>query len=248
MLTTANVATKVYKTTAHEMFRTLDGNRNLNKLHLERLKKSMDEEYLLSPILVNERYEVIDGQHRLQAAKDLALPVNYIVVEGYGLSQVQRLNSNGKNWGRMDYIEAHCDLGNENYIALHRFYKEFKEFSITSVTNVLAAKGSPGASWSGQGYNEFNSGLFVAGNYNEAADKLMKVRMLKPYYDGYNRAVFVKTMLSLFENEAYSHSQFISKITQQPSALVHCANVRQYRLLIESIYNYRSRNKVSLLY
>ena len=45
----------------------------------------MKKKYLVSPILVNEKMEVIDGQHRLQAQKELNLPTYYIKNKGYDL-------------------------------------------------------------------------------------------------------------------------------------------------------------------
>ena len=57
---------QVKETKNYSMFTTIGGNRPLNELHLNRLKKSMEEELLISPIIVNEKHEVIDGQHRLR--------------------------------------------------------------------------------------------------------------------------------------------------------------------------------------
>ena len=44
----------------------------------------MTEKLLMCPIIVNENYEIIDGQHRYSASKELGLPIRYIVGEGYG--------------------------------------------------------------------------------------------------------------------------------------------------------------------
>jgi hypothetical protein len=58
----------------------------------------------------------------------------------------------------------------------------------------------------------------------------------------------VATMLGLFKNKNFDYSEFIHKIRLQPKALIDCANAEQQKLLIEEIYNYRSRNKVNLRY
>ena len=49
------VVNQVNQTNDYEMFKTLDGNRNVNKLHVSRLKESFKTAYLLSPILINQR-------------------------------------------------------------------------------------------------------------------------------------------------------------------------------------------------
>jgi hypothetical protein len=55
-------------------------------------------------------------------------------------------------------------------------------------------------------------------------------------------------MISLFKNENFDYSEFMHKLRLQPKALVDCANREQQKLLIEEIYNYKSRQKVNLRY
>lgn len=59
---------RIYKTDDHTLFKKLEGNRDVRSV--EKIIKSIDNVgYVLSPILVNEKYEVIDGQNRLEACK-----------------------------------------------------------------------------------------------------------------------------------------------------------------------------------
>ena len=46
----------------------------------------------------------------------------------------------------------------------------------------------------------------------------------------------------------WSFNDFMHKIRLQPTALVDCANRDQYKTLIEDIYNYKRREKISLRY
>ena len=50
---------QVLTTTSYSRFKPVDGNRNKNLLHINRLKKSMSENYLFTVIIVNEKYEII---------------------------------------------------------------------------------------------------------------------------------------------------------------------------------------------
>jgi hypothetical protein len=54
------------KTKDYARFKTLGGNRQLNELHLKRLLSSVMVKNLLfaNPILVNEKFEIIDGLNR----------------------------------------------------------------------------------------------------------------------------------------------------------------------------------------
>lgn len=77
------IVNQVNQTNDYNLFKSLKGNRNVNKLHVQRLKESFKGDYLMSPIIVNQNYEIIDGQHRFNAAKDLSLPVNFIICNDY---------------------------------------------------------------------------------------------------------------------------------------------------------------------
>ena len=50
---------KIFYTKDYSMFKTLAGNREVNIAHIKKLEKSFDQEYLISPILVNENFEII---------------------------------------------------------------------------------------------------------------------------------------------------------------------------------------------
>src|SRR5689334_746420 len=115
-MTTTILDGAIYQTTDYDQFQLIAGNRSLNKANLKKLTASMKEEHLLIPIIVNEKMEIIDGQHRFVAAKDLNKPVYYIINIGYGLSQVKRANTVGVNWTNEDFLATYREEGNENYL------------------------------------------------------------------------------------------------------------------------------------
>lgn len=96
---------KVRITNDYSKFKILDGNREIERIGTikDQIKKY---EYLWIPILVNEFYEVIDGQHRLEACKVLNVPVHYIVQPGLRLEHCQALNIGRRNWSTANYIHA----------------------------------------------------------------------------------------------------------------------------------------------
>ena len=250
---------QVYATNDYSMFKTLNGNRNVNKLHVRRLRESFKNAYLMSPIIVNENYEIIDGQHRYAAAKELQKPINYIVCTEYGLKEVQILNTNMKNWGKMDYLNAYCDLGYPEYLNFRNFMRRFKDLPIAACEALLTNKATASrhkTSSELKGINKkgnyaaryFEEGDLQIFDYDLAVTNAEKIMMIKHYYDGFNRAIFVFAMIGMFKHENYNHSQFIKKLSANPTSLQHCSNVTQYKLLIEDIYNFRSREKVSLRY
>ena len=97
----------------YDMFKKIGGNRKINKANYSKIVKSMKEEQLIIPIVVNEKYEIIDGQHRFTACKDLGKPVYFYMVRGYGLEQVKRANIASSNWKKENYLDMFIAEKNE---------------------------------------------------------------------------------------------------------------------------------------
>jgi hypothetical protein len=249
----AKTSSQVHTTTNYEKFKTLMGNRKTSEVHIKRLTNSFKVSYLFSPILINEKWEIIDGQHRFLAAKELNLPINYIIVEGYGLNEVQILNTNSANWKKEDYLKAYCDLGVTPYLQLREFMNHFPDFGIAVceqlvTNNVGGSNNKNQMSKSHLKVKNFQEGRLSIPDLNQSYENAEKVMMFKPYYEGYNRSIFVAALIGIFKNENYNHAEMLSKLAQQQSCLTHCTNVTQYKLLIEEIYNFRRREKVNLRY
>lgn len=94
----------------------------------------------------------------------------------------------------------------------------------------------------------FESGTWKGKDFDLAKEWANKIRMIKPYYLGYNRSTFVGTMIGLFQKENFDFNEFMHKLRLQPTALVDCANREQYKTLIEDIYNWKRSQKVNLRY
>lgn len=100
------------------------GNRPVEKTNVEKLKESISSNNLLKecPILINEHWQVLDGQHRLAAAKQLNIPIYYIMKDGGNHKDVINLNQNKKNWKPEDFLRIYAEgLNLPDYIELQNF-------------------------------------------------------------------------------------------------------------------------------
>jgi hypothetical protein len=248
----------VYKTSDLSIFKSIDGNRVPNPQHIKRLSDSIRVYGMkCNPILVNDKMQVIDGQHRLMAAKESKSFVYYIVIPGYNLEDVHTLNLNQKNWTKKDFMEGYANMGIESYIKLRLFAEKNDDYSFNDCIVLCQNSGSGTsrtlavqtyASKLGGNAQIFEQGTWKVGDMNLAQEWANKIRMIQPYYISYNRSNFIGTMIVLFKNESFDFNEFMHKLRLQPTAMVDCANRDQYRTLIEDIYNYKSRNKVNLRY
>lgn len=229
---------QVMMTNDYSMFKTIGGNRDINKAHLRRLKNSISQKYISVPIIINDKNQIIDGQHRFASAKELQKPVYYIRVNGLGLQDVHRLNTNTKNWTADAYLDGYCRLGYTDYIT-YRSFKLKYGFGHNECNALLTNRSRMG----GNKNEEFKDGVFKIVNYEQAVKNADKISMLSKFYDGYKRRAFVYAMLDLFQNPDYNHAKFLRKVSFQSVKLVDCTDVQQYLTLIEEIYNFKSSKK-----
>jgi hypothetical protein len=232
----------VYMTYDYDLFTFMEGNRPVNELHLKRIAHSMQENYLLSPILVNERYEIVDGQHRFNAAVQNGLPVYYIIGKGYGLKEVHRLNSNHRNWSVMEYAAGYASMGQKDY----SIYMDFADrFGFSHDVNLRLLVGK----WAG-GKNEL-SNLFKLGDFKvhdlkKAEETARKIFDCMPYYEGCRRRTFIYALVRALNHPDFAHDVWLRKLSINSSWLVDCTKTSEYLVLIEKIYNYKSRKKINL--
>lgn len=113
-------------------------NRSLNKSHLNRLIASIKSNNLLSinPIIVDKDFKVLDGQHRLAAAKQLKLDVSYIVYSKGSVDDVILLNTAQKNWSMMDFAYSFFQQGKAQYKYIIDLQTKYG-ISVTAILNAL---------------------------------------------------------------------------------------------------------------
>lgn len=126
-----NITGNVYRTMDYSIFKRLEGNRAVLAGRVTKIMKSIKTNgYIFNPIIVNENYQVIDGQGRLEALAALGLPVDYVIAKGAGREQCIALNAYGTVWTMKDYIDSYCEDGNENFIRMRDVINEFPDMGI----------------------------------------------------------------------------------------------------------------------
>ncbi|MGL5962617.1 MAG: ParB N-terminal domain-containing protein [Cetobacterium sp.] len=98
----------IFKTKDYEIFKKMECNRIIDLKHVNNIIRSMKKKVLMIPIVVNDKMEVIDGQHRLEALKKLNLEVTFIVCEDYGKEEMVQANISSKIWKELDYIRQYA--------------------------------------------------------------------------------------------------------------------------------------------
>lgn len=131
----------VRETTDYGMFKKIMGNRDVLPERVAKIEKSMREHGVkYVPILVNEKYEVIDGQGRLEALERLGLPVLYIVQDGLTIDDCIALNISSTGWKVVDFIDCYASMGREDYMLLRHLINQFPEFTVSIVVDIAGGR------------------------------------------------------------------------------------------------------------
>lgn len=119
---------KLLFTTNYDMFQLSKQNRIVNKEHLRTLINAIEKNNQLdvNPIIVNSEFEVINGQHRLLAAKHLNVPIYYIQKDSNDIHEDYILTANmyQRSTRPSDSIRYYSECrNNHDYIILKKCQK-----------------------------------------------------------------------------------------------------------------------------
>lgn len=232
----------IYETHDYDKFKMLDSNRDLNKANYSGLISSFKEEYLLAIVIVNERYEIIDGQHRFNAAKELGLPIRYTIAPGYGIDEVRQYNKTMQKWVKMDYRDSYATEGKDAYVELQDFMEQFPKLGIQTSIKLLSG------TWSTKKRDgekiitlkTFQEGGLRLDNAPKAYVIARKIMDFQDYFKGFNSRTFIGALLPILNKKCYDHKRMMQKLNSSPIHLEKQGTQEQYRLLLQKIYNYKT--------
>lgn len=231
---------KIEKTKDYKKFKSMLGNRDVNLFHVKRLKISLAEKDLsiYQPILINENFEIIDGQHRFNALKELNKEIHYIIGSNLNIEDVKRLNINNNNWNYDDYMNSYIESGNENYFNYKQFKQHFNlghPFAITLFQGLGDERKTK--------FDLFKSGHLVCPDIDKAAEVAEAYYSYSKYVPNWKRKDFYRAFWIVYNNENYDHNQMLRKLEMRSEYILeqHLTDVRSYVLLLEDIFNYKER-------
>lgn len=232
-------------TKSYEIFKQIVSNRETDPAHVRKLVKSIQANNLLhlNPIIVTEKMEVIDGQHRLEAAELLNLPVYFIVDDSINKESISQLNSVKKNWSMIDYVNYWTVEKAPGFDKLSSFISEHPYVQPSTVLNLLSADGS-------RNTHSLRNGIIDVDNYEQALEIVDYLKDFRNMIDHAFSRNFILAFQAVVRTGKYDHARMMQKLETQSRSLVKCINIKQYIELLEEIYNYRShdQNKVSFKY
>lgn len=229
---------QVYQTTEYGMFHHLTENREVDGKHVRKLVREITKKNLLhlKPMDVTTTGGVVDGQHRLEAARELGLPIFYRVTEELGEAEIASLNVAQKNWTGTDYLHYWTAKGKADYQTLSDFRKHHPSISFSNARMMVSGTSNNRA-------DELRTGHFKAANINKAEKVAVLIERIAQEAD-YKHAHDTRFVAAVYHCvdrvEEFSTIRFMSKILLNPRALKPCVTHKQYLELLQEIYNYKT--------
>lgn len=214
-------------------------NRDIKESALARIEREYKKNgWKKHPIIVNQKMEVLDGQHRLTFAMQHKLPVYYVVVDGLTVEDCVIMNNVRTSWAIEDYIKLYAAQGNEDYIRLQKLLKEYTFAPATTVCAIVK-----GSLVSGTSNSKLKSGTykFTEQEYDIVKRKLDFLDELAPYIKAVKgRQTGVWAALSFcYDHPDIDNSRLKKQVKEKIATIIPPANLEIAVKEIERIYNYK---------
>ena len=223
----------------YDQFKFIKGNRHVDQNHVRNLINSMKDKYLQIAIDVNEKMEIIDGQHRFMAIKELKLPLYYVVKKGWGIKEMQMANTTAQKWTGRNTLESQCALGNIHYIRFNEIMQRYN-------TSVIATRICLNHSIT---VDQYKRGFFTMTDLQyQKGERLIQflVGIKKQYKIDTTRLPMLTCFVLLMDNPEFDFDVFLSKLTYLHNRLFPTVKKEEQLMQIETIYNYRNRKPLNL--
>lgn len=219
---------EIYTTKDYSKFRMVVANREVNKEHVRKLARSIKKKNLLfvRPLIVNDKMELIDGQHRLAACEQIGETVFYIKAGGLTKEDIAVLNTAQKNWTRLDFINFYAIEGRKPFKDISRLINKYPEIK---VSHILTFAGECRRLRDG----ELNPNIEKASALCDAIQQL--------YRNGSRFSVkreFCRALQEICaESGPSTYRRILAKLLAEQSLLHECLSKQEYKNHLKQILN-----------
>lgn len=225
----------VQSSTDYDQFQFIDANRELARGHIETLKNAFEEVGNLTrvqPILVNDQYQIIDGQHRFIACKELGLPIYFTMVDGLGVREARSMNILHKNWDSDDFARSYALTGDTNY----QTYLDLKDDYGFAHSILLYAINGTDIKGSFKGFREGN---LVIGDLPTIRKRLDILASIGEHTSLVSNREFGQSIIRISETEGYDHKRMLTKLAAHADTLKRMGTMEDNIRQLEDVYNYK---------
>jgi hypothetical protein len=239
-----------FSTKDYSIFNIHGSNREIRHQYISILKQSISENNLLQyrPILCDSFMNVLDGQHRLEVAKQLQIPIYYEIQKDLSIEEVLAINIQF-SWKNEDFFHFFVKEGYPEYLKLKKFIDDFN-YNLSEGLTILGQS----CTYQHNRLKTFKTGKFIFPDEHmeEIKKKIEKVEMIKTYLKRHSKIMkkhvmqprFCRAILNFLACKSVSAEVFMNKLQYNLDLMRPCRTIDLYEDLFKNIYNWKNKNKV----
>lgn len=237
---------EIIQSSNYDLFKPHSSQRDINPAHVRNLAKSM-EVYGFIPGHPIYAYKdgksliIIDGHHRLNAAKTAGVPIYYVVTDKSAAGQIAPINDIVKKWKEFDYVRMHASNGLSDYAVVLRYVE--KGLSLKWAISLLAGEYTASSN---------KTDIVHNGRYRvkttQYADEVLSIIHKTSHIPETKHDPFISAIAILIRLPQFDINTLLQRIESNPKAIVRCSSRDQTLEMLEEIYNFRSREKINLAF
>lgn len=230
---------KLQKTTDYGKFKFMKGQRpiDLDCIESKTLLASMQKFGFLPafPVMARpngapNKLEIVDGQHRYSVAKELGLPVYYVIDNSQ--IDVTLVNKAQRKWSPKDYAQSYANQGYHAYQTLLEYSANF------GISIMQSAAFLSGTIHFKNISTRFHNGEFQIKNSNEATELGLAFRDIWKAAPRAKTTAFVVALYACWKVDYFNPEQLVSSIVRRPQSVNIGGGRADYLAAIEEAYNH----------
>lgn len=236
---------KLEKTTNYSMFVKNPEQRPIDERHAKRIGENMQHVgYLPSkPIQCYKKgakLVVVDGHHRLAAAKSLGIPIFYVIESDRSQQTMAAENLLVKKWSGIDFVRLYAARGIQSYKTLLYYVDRGIPH------NMAASMMINNSASSGNANTAIQNGTFKI----KSTEQIEMVDSILQEFGNKCPAIRSKMFISAISKcilwNGFNYDLFVRRLRENAGMIEKTSNEEQMLTQIEAVYNYRSRQPVPL--
>jgi hypothetical protein len=230
--------------TDYENFKLIEGNRPIDLCHVQEIiNYILSGNEMLPMIMINEKGEIIDGQHRFSAWKASGKPIRYYIQEGAGFNEMLLMNSEANTWKLEDYLSSGVSRQLPMYVTLNNMIKKYK-LNISDLIVVMDELSKEQLGQSGR-LKLFKQGKLNIENELEIINFLHDLYLFKEN-ENFRSQAFVRAFLKLYVSDFYDSEYIRERAKNAPKeiALMEKGDLEQCCGQLVDFYTSKVRNVI----
>ena len=232
----------IHITRDYSMFKTVKGNRSIDKGHVKRLVREMKKKDLELPIFINENDEVIDGQHTLEARKELNKPIRYIRGKFENEFDVAVMNANRKNWPMTAYLNFHIENDKKDYQIVKAMTRQYS-LPVGWAMFLLTGRYSM---WNNL-RDDFKQGKLKITHLQRCNDIGSSLMYLKNNFNIKLTRGFITAYAVVSEHPKFKWDRFKNALKTKSALLLRGTNTEDFIRVFDKVYNGNTQNKINFI-